>query len=166
MQAASNHHFHDLDAFLNLFFCSGCGLCESFSCPQGLAPRTLIAACKNELRKAGVTPPKGITASPVSPLREYRKVWENRLEARLGLSAYPSQAPMRDQIPQVNRVKIPLSMHIGAPALPIVSLGERVTMGQKIGEAAAGLSVPIHASLSGIVTQVNTHHIELTAESR
>jgi Na+-translocating ferredoxin:NAD+ oxidoreductase RnfC subunit len=166
MQAASNHNFQDMDAFTNLFFCSGCGLCESFSCPQGLAPRSLIAVCKSELKKAGINPPKDISASPVSPLREYRTVWENRLEARLGLSAYPSQAPLTERNQEVSRVRIPLSQHIGAPALPIVSVGDRVTAGDKIGEAAQGLSVPIHASLTGLVTWVGKQWIEITAERR
>jgi Na+-translocating ferredoxin:NAD+ oxidoreductase RnfC subunit len=164
MQAASGHHFDELDAFLNLFFCSGCGLCETFSCPQGLAPRTLIATCKTEMRKAGITPPKGITSAPVAASREYRKVWEKRLEARIGLSSYPAHAPLLDQVQSVNRVRIPFAQHIGAPAVSVVSLGDLVSTGQKIADAAQGLSVPIHASLDGMVTQVTSQWIEITAE--
>lgn len=44
-----------------------------------------------------------------------------------------------------------MSQHIGAPAKPIVSVGERVLVGQKIAEAGGFVSAPIHASVSGTV---------------
>ncbi len=48
---------------------------------------------------------------------------------------------------------IPLSQHIGAPCKPLVKKGERVLMGQKIGDNE-GLCVPVHASASGTVKAV------------
>ena len=57
MRSAANKDFQDTNVFLNTFFCSSCGLCENFSCPQGLAPRSLIADYKLGLRKAGVKVP-------------------------------------------------------------------------------------------------------------
>ena len=48
-------------------------------------------------------------------------------------------------------VTIPMSQHIGAPCEPIVKPGERVLVGQKIGEAKAFVSSPVHASVSGTV---------------
>ena len=48
----------------------------------------------------------------------------------------------------------PLSMHLGAPANPIVSVGDHVDMGQKIGEAAGFISAPIHSSISGTVIAI------------
>ena len=48
---------------------------------------------------------------------------------------------------------IPMSQHIGAPCLPLVKKGDRVTMGQKIGDNQ-GLCVPVHASVSGTVKAV------------
>lgn len=52
------------------------------------------------------------------------------------------------------QVTIPVSMHIGAPATPIVKKGDVVDMGQKIAEAAGFVSTPVHASISGTVTAV------------
>jgi len=52
------------------------------------------------------------------------------------------------------RVIIPLQQHIGAPAKAIVSAGEHVKMGQKIGEATGVVSAPVHASVSGTVFAV------------
>ena len=48
----------------------------------------------------------------------------------------------------------PLSMHLGAPAIPIVSVGDHVDVGQKIGEAAGFISAPIHSSISGTVIAI------------
>ena len=48
----------------------------------------------------------------------------------------------------------PLSMHLGAPATPIVSVGDHVEVGQKIGEAAGFISAPIHSSVSGTVVAI------------
>ena len=50
-------------------------------------------------------------------------------------------------------VVIAMAMHVGAPCKPIVSVGDQVKVGQKIGEIA-GLGAPIHASVSGTVKAV------------
>ena len=52
------------------------------------------------------------------------------------------------------RVIIPLQQHIGAPARAVVSVGEHVRVGQKIGEAGGFVSAPVHASVSGTVQAV------------
>ncbi len=51
-------------------------------------------------------------------------------------------------------VVIPMSMHIGAPCTPTVSVGDTVKIGTVIGDSSAPLSAPIHASVSGTVTAV------------
>lgn len=51
-------------------------------------------------------------------------------------------------------VTIPMSMHIGTPATPIVKVGDEVKVGTKIAEASGAVSVPIHASVSGKVTKI------------
>ena len=45
----------------------------------------------------------------------------------------------------------PMQQHIGAPCEPIVEIGERVLVGQKIADSDAFVSSPVHASVSGIV---------------
>lgn len=54
----------------------------------------------------------------------------------------------------VKAVTIPTVMHIGAPATPIVKVGDVVRVGTKIAEASTGLSSPIYASVSGTVTKI------------
>lgn len=51
-------------------------------------------------------------------------------------------------------VTIPLSQHIGAPSSPLVSAGDRVTVGQLIGSAEAFVSAPVHSSVAGTVKSV------------
>ncbi|KPU26517.1 electron transporter RnfC [Caloranaerobacter sp. TR13] len=51
-------------------------------------------------------------------------------------------------------VYIPLQQHIGAPCEPIVKVGDRVKIGQKIGEAKTFVSVPVHSSVAGIVKKI------------
>ena len=50
-----------------------------------------------------------------------------------------------------------VSQHIGAPASPIVEVGERVLRGQKIAEAGGFVSAPIYASVSGTVKAIEPH---------
>ena len=158
MRAAANQDFQDLDPFLDTMFCSACGLCELFSCPQGLSPRTMINEYKNGLRKAGMKPPV-VEAVPVRESREYRRVWEGRLLARLGLGVYDKPAKLDDTCREAREVKIMLSQHIGAPTTAVVQVGDMVKAGDVVGKAAEGLSVNIHASISGIVKEVTKDYI-------
>ena len=57
-------------------------------------------------------------------------------------------------LPAPARVVIPMSMHIGAPCSPIVNVGDHVYLGQKIAEAQAPVSSPVHASVSGTVVEI------------
>jgi electron transport complex protein RnfC len=52
------------------------------------------------------------------------------------------------------KVVIPLSQHIGAAATPTVKKGDKVKIGQVIGEAAGFVSSPVHSSVSGTVLSV------------
>lgn len=54
---------------------------------------------------------------------------------------------------QPKLVSIAMSQHIGRPCTPLVAVGDRVTVGQKIGDGQ-GLCVPVHASVSGTVVAV------------
>ena len=51
-------------------------------------------------------------------------------------------------------VTIPMNMHIGRPATPVVKVGDLVKVGTLIGEAAAGVSANIHSSVSGKVVKI------------
>lgn len=50
----------------------------------------------------------------------------------------------------------PLEQHIGAPAKPVVAVGDKVKAGQMIAEAGGFVSAPVHSSVSGTVQKIAT----------
>ena len=162
MRAVANNDTSDLSVFTNSAYCSGCGICENYACPQGLSPKSIIQEFKAGLRGAGIKIEK-VDPAPVDEDRDYRKLPVHRLAARLGLEKYDKAAPFNDDTQVSKIVKIPVSMHIGAPAMPIVNKGDKVTVGQKIAEAREGLSVSIHCSIDGIVDKVTEKEIVIKA---
>ena len=153
MRAVANQDVSDLSVFVNSAFCSGCGICEKYACPQGLSPKTIIQEFKAGLRSAGVIAGKPDPA-PIREDREYKKVPVHRLASKLGLTKYDVPAPFDDELKTSVQVRIPLSQHIGAPAKAVVKKGDRISAGQMIAEPAEGLSVGIHASIDGTVLNV------------
>lgn len=96
-------------------------------------------------------------------VNEYVKsIRENRLEGYYG-GVHPSERKeytehiALQRFPDPDTVVIPLSMHAGAPADPIVQVGDTVKVGQKIGESAGFISSPVHSSVSGTVTAIENH---------
>lgn len=59
-----------------------------------------------------------------------------------------------ESIPVPAEVVLPMSMHIGAPAKPVVKPGDEVKVGQLIAEAGGFVSAPIYASVSGKVKSI------------
>jgi electron transport complex protein RnfC len=59
-------------------------------------------------------------------------------------------------VPTPKQVVIPINQHLGAPNKAIVNVGDAVKRGQKIADAAAPgpMSVPVHASIAGIVKKI------------
>ena len=68
---------------------------------------------------------------------------------RKNTAASPSQI-----MPVPSSVTIPMQMHIGKPARPIVKVGDKVHVGTLIAEADGFVSSPIHASVSGTVSKL------------
>lgn len=64
------------------------------------------------------------------------------------------QLPIRP-LPLPERLYLPLQMHIGAPALPVVAVGERVLKGQLLARAPSAVSAPVHAPTSGIIEAID-----------
>ncbi len=57
-------------------------------------------------------------------------------------------------LPLPMKVNVPLSQHIGAPARPVVSKGDKVRRGQIIAENASFVSAGLHAPVSGTVRSI------------
>ena len=153
MRVASNSITNDAAPYINAMYCSGCGLCEQYSCVQNLSPRMLLAACKLELRKAGIKPqppPEPV----VNPDRPLRQVPMSRLTSRIGLKKYNKSAPIIEAVPDFKKVTVLLSQHVGNPSVPIVKKGDEVHEKQLIANAGEGLSVALHSPVNGVVTAV------------
>ena len=67
-------------------------------------------------------------------------------------------APIKEVLPKGELV-FPLSQHIGAPATPIVAVGDSVKKGQKIAEAGGFVSSPIYSSVSGTVKKIEPRRV-------
>ena len=66
--------------------------------------------------------------------------------------------PTKELLPKGELV-FPLSQHIGAPATPVVSVGDTVLRGQKIAEAGGFVSAPIFSSVSGTVKAIEPRRV-------
>ena len=56
-----------------------------------------------------------------------------------------------------SEVLLPLLQHIGAPAKPVVKIGDEVKVGQLVAEADGYISAPIYSSVSGKVTKIESY---------
>ena len=143
---------------LSALTCSECNVCESVACPVGISPMRVNRLLKAELRASG--------ARYEGPLREademarYRLIPVKRLITKLGLRDWYQDAPMEEVNLEPSRVVLPLRQHIGAPAVPCVEQGDRVTRGQCIADVPPGaLGVPLHASIDGVIASVTEQAI-------
>lgn len=162
MNALSSGATGDIEPYINTFFCSACGLCEMYSCFQGLSAQSLISVFKGGLRKNGVKMPD-VTLAPVDPIRTEKLVSHKRLTARLGLTEYNKNADLDEKEIKPQSVKILLSQHIGAPAEATVAQGDKVEAGQAIAKAQEGkLGVNIHTPFAGTVAEVTDKYVKVT----
>ena len=74
-------------------------------------------------------------------------------EGRKTLSA---DTPIR-ALPLPKRLIVPLQQHIGAPASPVVAIGDCVKKGQLIATGQGTISAPVHAPTSGIVADMGDY---------
>lgn len=160
MRVLSNGGKGDVKALAGSMFCSGCGLCETYSCPQGLSPRTLIDEMKSAAKKQGIPLPKGMKTAEVKD-SEFKKVSVQRLTSRLALKKYDVSAPISENF-ETEKVKIMMLQHIGAPSNPVVAAGDKVKKGDCIAVASEkALGADVHASITGIVKAVTEKYIKI-----
>ncbi len=66
----------------------------------------------------------------------------------------PTERKPIERLPLPKSVVIPLHQHTGAPAEPLVEVGQKVKAGTKIGEGKGFISANIHATISGEVKDI------------
>jgi len=89
-----------------------------------------------------------------SPNPVQRRLW--RFHGGVHLSAEKALSTARPvaKAPLPSFLTIPVQQHVGAPALPLVQVGDWVLKGQRIAEPQGTMSAPVHVSSSGMVIAV------------
>jgi Na+-translocating ferredoxin:NAD+ oxidoreductase subunit C len=59
-----------------------------------------------------------------------------------------------EYVRSVKQVVIPVNQHFGPPIQPLVKVGDTVKRGQKIADAEGKMTVPVHASIAGVVKKI------------
>lgn len=72
-----------------------------------------------------------------------------------GMKSLSKNSPI-EVLPLQDELVIPLSQHIGAPAKPVVNVGDYVKKGQLIAEAGGFISANVYSGCSGTVTAIET----------
>lgn len=143
--------------------CCGCGICTLYSCPEDLFPREACLEAIRDLRNAGVTDSRQGEPPVVHPMKEYRRVPFDLLMRKLNLQEFDAEAPLEDVSLRPPVVRIPLRQHVGEPACPVVSVGDRVSAGQLVADLPLeARGARVHASISGWVTKI-TEYVEISA---
>ncbi len=142
--------------------CCECRTCN-YACPVHLSPGDIARNIKHDLVKGGLKNPYH-RQTEANPYRDYRRVPMTRLINRLGLAKYDLPAPLTDPGCDYPRVKLMLRQHTGVPAVPVVSLEQAVALGDLVAEIpGSALGAPVHASLAGVVREINRDSIVIEA---
>lgn len=162
MMRVINYSLENMQEQKMTYLCSQCNLCELFSCPIGLYPKSANQSIKQKLIEKNIPFSKEEKDYTVRKNREFRLVPSKRLIARLGLVNYDKPAPMADIRLYPEVVKIAKRQHVGAPAIPVVTVGEHVEVGQLIGKIPENsLGATIHTSISGTVVEIENDFIAI-----
>jgi len=140
--------------------CCECSICDLYACPEDLPPKDMCIRSKGIWRMLADKPAPLPGVGEPHPMRDSRRVPIPALVRRLGLEDWDVHAPWTDRAIEPSRVQIRLQQHIGAPAIPIVAVGDRVAFRQKLAEPPADkLGVPVHSSIDGRVTHIDQNAI-------
>ncbi|HCD09964.1 MAG TPA: hypothetical protein DEQ01_06430 [Thermoanaerobacter sp.] len=147
--------------------CSECGVCEMYSCPQGLSPRRVNQYLKGLFAKKGVKYSAEKKEYSARQNRDLRKIPTSRLLTRMSLDKYEKEPEFIDEKLKTDEVKIYTKQHIGAKAIPVVQRGDKVNEGDVLAKVEENLlGADIHASIPGIVTDVTEDFVIIKREEK
>jgi len=77
---------------------------------------------------------------------------------------HPTESKITEHVPISNQLSLrdnemvfPLTQHLGAPCQSLVEVGQKVRIGEKIGDNEAFVCAPVHSSVSGTVKEIRPH---------
>lgn len=144
------------------YLCCQCGVCSLFACPFVLSPKRVYEYFRKELEEYNIPPHE----HTIDPFNDAKKLPTKRLKARLNVLDIDVLAEFIGDLPYDGPFRVHLKQHIGAPASPVVQVGDRVTRFQKIGDVSAdALGVPVHSPVDGVVTEINEQFITIGSGS-
>lgn len=88
-----------------------------------------------------------------------RKLWSFPGGLHLSDNKAMSTARPSSKAAIPKRLIIPLQQHIGAPAKPLVAVGDKVLKGQQLARPEGYVSAPVHAGSSGTVVAIEDHPV-------
>jgi len=171
------------------------GICPIINCAKGLLNGPCGGADKNGMcevnknkkcawieiyerlkkQKEKLNPTIEIRNYNIIPDEEKEKRTDENIERRQsgfygGL--YPEEEKEKTENIKIKKYQDPpyviifLSQHTGIPSIPIVKVGDKVKVGQKIGSSSGFISSNIHSSISGKVLSIEEkiHPVSLTLE--
>ena len=106
---------------------------------------------------------QGGELEPVNPEREYRMLPVERFKQRIGVAPYDRMPEYRETDGwKPPEIRMPLRQHVGVPAIPVVKAGDAVKTSDMVAKPGDGISAGLHASVDGIVREVNDREIVIT----
>ncbi|MBN7774556.1 4Fe-4S dicluster domain-containing protein [Clostridium aminobutyricum] len=162
MMRAMQYKPQDAEGQQTAQLCCQCNLCELFSCPVNLYPKSANVYFKGKMAEQNLRYQRTKDEFEARPVRSHRLVPSKRLIARLGLHDFDKPAPMTDMEMNPEVVYIATRQHVGAPAASVVTVGQTVQQGQLIGKIPEdSLGAAIHASISGTVVESGNDYIAI-----
>ncbi len=146
-------------------YCCECNVCTLIACPEGLDPKSICVDAKQTLRENNLSRTAAeleMLFRPVHPVRKGREVPIPKVYQRLDIKKYDRHAKFLKTESNFKKAVIPMNSHVGAPASPQVSTGQKVKKGDLLANVAeADLGCPVHASVDGAVQLIDAKGIHI-----
>ena len=143
--------------------CCSCGVCELIACCQQISPRRIYTEVKGLMAQKGVKYTYRGQDS-VDPDRDFRMVPVERFKEMIGVAPFDRVAEfMHSNAWKPDMIRLPLKQHVGAPAKPIVQVGDTVQEDQLVAAPQGAISAGIHTAIAGKVVKVTDTEIVIEA---
>jgi len=139
-------------------YCCECNLCTVVACPEGLYPSQACINSKRKLIRQKIQY-EGDKTAKAHPLIAYRRTPTRRVKERLDLMRLTDAGPLVAFASSAKQFEIRLQQHIGAPATPLVQVGDQVHKAEKIASVGDALGAEIHSPVDGLVTSIEQNAI-------